>query len=177
MIERRSDERGAAMVLAMGVLAVLAVLAMVVMAVVMTEKRTSFAEYANDRSFYSADAAGEAGLAWIRRQSSPPALVDTLSHVAVATSYSTLSSDHLYRFDVRFVAQRFRPGWSVDYTDYEYMVEAKGASVQSSESAVDMGAMRVYREGYKHAIRTPCLWPPLPGGRPSRPRGPGPGRV
>ena len=148
MNEQRTNERGAAMVLAMGVLAVLAVLAMVVLAIVVTEKRTSYAEYSNDRSCYSADAAGEAGLAWIRRQASPPALVDSLNHVNLATGYTTLSSDHLYKYDVRFVQQRYRAGWSVDYMDYEYLVEAKGQSVQQSESAVDLGAMRVYREGY-----------------------------
>jgi Tfp pilus assembly protein PilX len=136
------------MVLVMGVLAVLAVLAMVVLNIVTTEKRTTFTEYTNNRSFYSADAAGEAGVAWIRRQGSPPALMDSLNHVSVATGYTALSNDHRYQFDVRFVQQRFRPGWSAEYLDYEYVVEARGASSQQSEAAVELGAVRVFREGY-----------------------------
>lgn len=148
MTERVSNERGAAMVLVMGVLTALAVLAMVVMAIVTSEKRTSFAEYTNNRSFYSADAAGEAGLAWIRRQASPPALVDSLNRVSVSAGYTALSNDHRFRYDVAFVQQRFRPGWSAEYLDYEYLVQAKGASVQNSEAAIDLGAVRVFREGY-----------------------------
>lgn len=143
-----SNERGAAMVLVLGVLATLAVLALVVMAVVVSEKRTQFAEYANDRSFYSADAAGEAGIAWIRKQSSPPAPVDSVNHVSVSSAYTNLSPDHRYKYDVKFVRKRFRPGWSVEYSDYEYTIEADGASVQDAEAAVEMGASRLFREGY-----------------------------
>lgn len=143
-----SNERGAAMVLVLGVLAALAVLAMVVMAVVVTEKRTQFNEYSNNRSFYSADAAGEAGVAWIRRQPDPPAVVDSLNHVSVSNAYTNLGADNRYRYDVKFVRARFRPGWSVEYRDYEYLVEASGASVQQAESAVELGAARLFREGY-----------------------------
>ena len=136
------------MVLVLGVLAALAVLAMVVMTIVTSEKRTQFTEYSNNRAFYSADAAGEAGVAWIRRQGSPPALVDSLSHVSVAGAYTALSNDHMFQYDVRYVRKRFRPGWSVEYKDYEYMVEARGASAQQTESAIELGAARLYREGY-----------------------------
>lgn len=147
MHERLSNERGAAMVLVLGVLAVLAVLAMVVMVIVTTEKRNSLAEYSNNRSFYSADAAGEAGVAWIRRLPSP-SLVDSLSRVSVAQGYTTLSKDHHYRYDVKFVRRQVRPGWSVEYNDYEYTVQATGVSVQKAEAAIELAATRVFREGY-----------------------------
>lgn len=148
MTNRPNNERGAAMVLVLGVLAALAVLAMVVMAIVVTEKRTQFAEYSNNRSFYSADAASEAGVAWLRRQEDPPSLVDSLNHVSVAAGYTALSDDHQYQYDVQFVRKRFRPGWPVEYKDYEFLVEARGASAQQSESAVELGAVRLYKEGY-----------------------------
>ena len=143
-----SNERGAALVLVLGVLGVLAVLALVVMRLVMSEKRTQFTDYANNRSFYSADAAGEAGLAWIRQQPSAPALVDSLSHVSVSDAYTALSNDHLYKYDVAFVRKKFRPGWSLEYKDYEYLIQANGMSAQQSESAVELGAMKMFREGY-----------------------------
>lgn len=143
-----TNERGAAMVLVLGVLAALAVLALVVMAAVVTEKRTHFTEYTNNRSFYSADAAGEAGLSWIRRQASPPSLVDTLSHVSVSTAYTNLGDDHRYKYDVKYVRTKFRPGWSVEFKDFEYLVEANGTSVQQAESAVELGATRLFKEGY-----------------------------
>lgn len=148
MLHSTSNERGAAMVLVLGVLAALAVLAMVVTAVVVTEKRTSHAEYDHQRAFYSADAAGEAGLAWIRNQPSPPALVDTLNRVAVAAAPVALAADHAYQYDVKYVRKAPRPGWSVEYKDFEYTVEARGASSRQAESAVELGAKRLFREGY-----------------------------
>jgi Tfp pilus assembly protein PilX len=148
MTMRTNDERGAAMVLVLGVLAALAVLALVVMTIVMSEKRTQLTEYSNDRSFYSADAAGEAGVAWIRRQASPPSLVDSLSHVSVSTAYTALSTDHQYKYDVKFTRKKFRPGWSVEYKEYEFLVEASGLSSQQAESAVELGASKTFREGY-----------------------------
>ena len=136
------------MLLVLGVLAALAVLAMVVMSITTSEKRTQFAEYSNNRAFYSADAAGEAGVAWIRRQGNPPVLVDSLNHVSVAGAYTALSTDHLYQYDVRYVRKRFRAGWGVEYKDYEYTVDAVGASAQQSESDIELKATRLYREGY-----------------------------
>lgn len=148
MTTRTTDERGAAMVLVLGVLAALAILALVVLSITVSEKKTESADYQNNRSFYSADAASEAGVAWIRRQPDPPALVDTLSHVSVSAAYTTLSDDDRYKYDVKFVRKRFRPGWSVEYKDYEYLVEASGASARQSEAAVELGASRLFREGY-----------------------------
>ena len=136
------------MVLAIGVLAVLAVLAAVIMTIVVAEKRTAFSEYANSRAFYSADAASEAGVNWIQHQASPPPLVDSLSRVSVAPGFTSLSSDHRYKYDVQFVRRRFRPGWSVEYKDFEYRVDATGASAQQSEAAIQVTATRLYREGY-----------------------------
>ncbi|MCC6348449.1 MAG: hypothetical protein IT347_02525 [Candidatus Eisenbacteria bacterium] len=148
MTTRMNDERGAAMVLVLGVLAALAVLALVVMNIVTGEKRTESTEYSNNRAFYSADAAGEAGVAWIRRQGNPPSLVDTSSHVSVSTAFTSLSNDNRYKFDVRYVRRRFLPGYSLDYRNYEYVVEASGASAQQAESAVELGATRPFKEGY-----------------------------
>jgi Tfp pilus assembly protein PilX len=148
MTTRTNDERGAAMVLVLGVLAALAILALVVMNITVSEKKTEANDYANNRSFYSADAASEAGVAWIRRQSNPPSLVDTLNHVSLSTAYTALADEDRYKYDVKYVRKRFRPGWSVEYKDYEYLVEARGASAQQTEAAVELGATRLFREGY-----------------------------
>lgn len=148
MYPRNTSERGTAMVLAIGVLAVLAVLALVVVAIVMAEKKTALSDYSASRSFYSADAATEAGVNWIRRQAVPAAIVDTASSVFVSNGYTALSSDHRYKFDVQYVDKRMRPGWSVEYKDYAYTVTATGASAQSAKADISVGATRLYREGY-----------------------------
>lgn len=142
------NERGAAMLLALGVMAVLAVLAIVVISIVIAEKRTSSTEYATDRAFYSADAAGEAGVNWLRRQLSPPALLDSLNGVRLRAGNTALADDHLYDFDVQYVRKQFRPGWSVEYKDYVYRVEATGNSAQNANAVIDLNATRLYREGY-----------------------------
>lgn len=148
MVDRMSNERGSAMVMALGALAVLAVIAIVVVAVVVSEKRTTFSEYNSSRSFYSADAATEAGVNWIRHQYTPAALVDTANHVFVANNYTVIGPNNGYRFDVQYIRKRYRPGWSVEYKDYEYRVDARGTSPQQSESAIEVRATRLYREGY-----------------------------
>lgn len=148
MTQRLASERGAAMVMALGVLAVLAVLALVVLSVVVSEKKTALSDYSGNRSFYAADAATEAAVNWIRRQSIPAPIVDASSNVFVANGYTSLSADHRYKHDIQFVRRRLRPGWSVEYKDYEYRISATGASAQASESAIEVSATRLYREGY-----------------------------
>lgn len=144
----RSDERGSALVMALGAIAVLALIAIVVIAVVVSEKRTSFSDYTGARSFYSADAASEAGVNWLRHEYTPAAVVDTSSHVFVSNSYTTIGSQGGYKFDVTYVRKRYRPGWSVEYKDYEYKVDGSGQSAQQAAAAIELHATRLYREGY-----------------------------
>jgi len=120
----------------------------VVLTVVISEKRTALSEYTNSRSFYSADAAGEAGVNWIRHQYFPPEVVDVSNHVSLAPGFTTLDGPNRYKYDVTFVRKRYRAGWSSDYKDYEFLVVASGASAQQSSSAINVGATRLYREGY-----------------------------
>jgi Tfp pilus assembly protein PilX len=148
MTKRLANERGSALVLAIGVLAILALLAVIVVSIASSEKWTEFAEYTHQRAFYSADAAGEAGLNWIRLQPNPPAIIDANNNVFVAGGFTPLSGDHNYKFDVQYVRKRFRAGWSLEYKDYEYAIDAEGASAKQSEAAIDIQALRLFREGY-----------------------------
>ena len=148
MTQRVTNERGSAMVLAIGVLAVLAVLAMVIVAVVISEKRTALADFSGTRSFYSADAASEAGINWLRNQPIPPQVIDVSNNVFLSAGFTALNTTNSYQYDIQYVSKRIRPGWSVEYKDYTYNVTATGASVQSSQSAISLGVSRLYREGY-----------------------------
>lgn len=149
MIHRSHDnERGSALVMALGALAVLAVIAIAVVAIVVSEKRTGSSEYAGSRAFYSADAASEAGVNWLRLQYSPPVQLDTLKRVRKDSTYTTMDYSNRYKCDVAFVKKRYRSGWSSEFKDYEYRVDASGASAQQSQSAIELKATRLYREGY-----------------------------
>ncbi|MGH7741696.1 MAG: pilus assembly PilX family protein [Candidatus Eiseniibacteriota bacterium] len=148
MTLRPNNERGSAMVLAIGVLAVLAVLAMVIVAVVVSEKRTALADFSGTRAFYSADAASEAGVNWIKNQAIPPQIIDINNNVYLAPGFTAMNTTSQYKYDIQFVRKAIRPGWSVEYKDYQYRITATGVSTQTSESAIDLGATRLYREGY-----------------------------
>jgi Tfp pilus assembly protein PilX len=136
------------MVLAIGVMAVLAVLALVIVAVVVSEKKTALADFSGSRSFYSADAASEAGINWLRNQIIPPQIIDVNNNVFLSAGFTALSANNQYRYDIQYVSKKVRPGWSVEYKDYTYNVTATGASAQSSQSAISLGVTRLYREGY-----------------------------
>jgi hypothetical protein len=148
MSERQLNERGSVMVLVLGIVAALTGLALIIVAIASSDKWTSFFEYTNSRAFYSADAASEAGINWIRMQSSPPPVLDGNGRVRVAGGFTPLSGDHNYKSDIKFVRKRFRPGWSLEYKDYEYDIEAAGTSAKESEAAVDVRASRLFKEGY-----------------------------
>ncbi len=149
MTEQRECERGSAMILTLAVVAGLALLAMIVVSIATSAKWTEFAEYTHSRAFYSADAAGEAAINWIRFQPSPPAIIDGQNHVFVAGGATVLSANHSYQYDVQFVRKRFREGWSLDYKDYEYLIDADGASAQQSEAAIEVRVTRLFKEGYQ----------------------------
>jgi hypothetical protein len=143
-----SNDKGIAMVTALAFITCLALLAAIIIAVAISEKWTSSNEYAHDRSFYSADAASEAGINWLRAQNSPPGILDGQNHVYVPNGYSQLSSDHLYQFQITYVRKMTRPGWGPEYKDFEYGIKAVGSSSQQSGSEIAVQARRLFKEGY-----------------------------
>lgn len=148
MNEPCKNERGAALVLALTVLTVLALMALLAGSIVVTEMRTDASGYSASRSFYSADAATEAGVNWIRQQLIPAAAVDSLNDVVVNNAYTTLKDSNRYRFNIQFLRRSHRPGWGIEYKDYEYRVDATGASAVAGEAGCQLGVTRLYREGY-----------------------------
>jgi hypothetical protein len=142
------NERGSVMVLVLGIVAALTGMALIVVAIASSDKWTSFFEYTNTRAFYSADAASEASLGWLRTQASPPPILDGNRRVRTGAGFIALGADHGYKSDIKFVRKRFAPGWSLEYKNYEYDIEADGASARESEAAVDVRAMRLFKEGY-----------------------------
>jgi hypothetical protein len=145
---RPAAERGSALVMVLGALTVLALIAILIVGVVISEKKTSFSSYTGARSFYSADAASEAGVNWLQHQYSPAAILDSVSHVYVGGSYTAIDAQSGYKFDVSYIRKRYRPGWSVEYKDYEYKVDASGQSSPQAAAAIELHATRLYREGY-----------------------------
>lgn len=152
MLHSRHDERGSAMVMALGALAVLAVIAIAIVAIVVAEKRAGLSDYSGSRAFYSADAASEAGVNWIKHQGSPPIPVDSLKYFGM-DSLATLGTSDTYRFDVEpppypSPRKRYRSGWTREWVDYEFRVQASGASARQSQADIELGATKLFRRGY-----------------------------
>jgi hypothetical protein len=143
-----AEERGSALVLILGSLLVFSALAIIAVSIVTSDKRSAATEYTHNKAFYSADAATEAGLNWLLMQPTPPPLLDADSNVRLAGAPTGLGAGHEYSFGVQYVTKRFRAGWTLDYRDYEFNVEADGASARQAAASVDLVATRLYREGY-----------------------------
>ena len=142
------DNRGTAMVMTLLIITCLALLAVIIVSVSVLEKKTTFNEYTAMRSFYSADAGSEAAVNWLVLQTFPPDIVDAENHVFVPTDFSELSSDHRYQFEITYTRKMIRPGWGLQYKDFEYGITAQGASVQESESEIALQARKLFKEGY-----------------------------
>lgn len=143
-----ANNEGYAMVVALSFITGLALLATIIVAVATSEKKTSFNDFTYSRSFYSADAGGEAAINWLRLQTSPP-IKDNVNNVFVPTGFDTLTADHKYKHNVAYTRKRPRAGWDFkQYKDFEYKVEADGSSVQQSEAEVELQVLRLFREGY-----------------------------
>jgi len=143
-----TNNKGSALVVSLLMITGLAVIAGIIVVIAATEKQSTFNENAHARAFYSADAGGEAAINWIRIQNSPPGFVDASNNVYIAGGYQYLTSDHKYKFDIQFTGKRLRPGWSHEYKDFDYTIDADGESVQESRSALEIRSTRLFKEGY-----------------------------
>lgn len=143
-----ANNTGYAMVITLAFITALGLLAAIIISVATTEKQTTFNETTHAQAFYSADAGGEAAINWLRFQNTPPPEVDNAAHVYVPTGYTALTSNNDYRYDIAYQGKQYRPGWSHHYKDFRYQIESDGASTQNSEAAVEVQALRLYREGY-----------------------------
>lgn len=143
------DESGSALLLAIGVLVILAGIAAVIVSIAVSEKKSQFAEFTHDRAFYSADAAGEGGINWLKNQTTVPPYLDGLNNVYLSAGYTPLSTGHSYKYDVRWMSKQQASGWGKGYFNNEYLISAAGASVQQADAAVEVDATRLYKEGYQ----------------------------
>lgn len=142
------NEDGLAMVIALLFVTVLGVLAAIITGVATTEKNTSFNDQTYTRTFYSADAGGEAAVNWLRFQNGPPDLLDEGKNVHIPTGYDSLAYDSKYKYGVVYERKRLRPGWSTNYKDFEYSITSDGATIRKSEAQIEVDAMRLFKEGY-----------------------------
>ncbi len=145
---RNDGREGFAMVTALLVVLVLSVLAVGAVWLATSEKKTTMAEATHVQSVFSADAGGEAAINFIRVSDAPPQILD-FTTMAVRTQPNTsLEGSQEYNYDVNFVRKSPKPGWGVDYLDYDYNVAALGGAGRQGNSGVAVVVSRLFKEGY-----------------------------
>jgi hypothetical protein len=84
----------------------------------------------------------------LRLQASPPAILD-FNNMSVRTQGLTgLDGSQTYEYACRFLTRRPRPGWGIEFMDYDYEITTRGEAGQDGQSGVQLIAGRLYREGY-----------------------------
>ena len=153
MTNRNPDEsttgrEGFAMVTALLVVLVLSVLAVGATWLATSEKKTTTAESQHMRSMFAADAGGESAINFVRTSDSPPQILD-FGTMAVRNQPTTaLDGTQQFTYDVNFNGKRPKPGWGVEYLDYDYNIGAQGQASRQGQSGVQVVVSRLYKEGY-----------------------------
>jgi hypothetical protein len=127
---------------------VLSVLAVGAAWLASTERRTSFAESVHISSIFSADAGGEAGINFLRLADGPPLIIDPADSTVHTQGTTAIQGVQEYEFEARYRAKRPKPGWGIEFLDYDYTVVSTGRAALASRTNVALLASRLFKEGY-----------------------------
>ena len=147
-LSQTPDREGFALVTTLLIVMVLSVLAVAVAWMATSEKKISFAEGVHVRSVYSADAGGEAGINFLRLADSPPQIIDVSDNSVLAIGETAVLNSQTYAYDCFYWGKSPRPGWGVEFKDYDYRVASTGRASTNGESQIQLIASRLFKEGY-----------------------------
>lgn len=142
------NREGFALVTTLLIVLVLSVLAVAVAWMATSEKKISFAEGVHVSSVMAADAGGEAGINFLRLSDSPPAIIDYADSAVINIGETAVVNSQTFEFDCFYSGKSPRPGWGVEFMDYDYQVASTGRSSVKGESNVQLIASRLFKEGY-----------------------------
>lgn len=146
--ETAVNREGFAMVTTLLVVLILSVLAVGVSWIASSEKKTTFAEGVHVRSVFAADAGGEAAINFIRMSTTPPPILDFSSNTVRIQGSTTLQGSESYDYDTRYMQKRAKPGWGLEYLDYDYRIASHGTASRLGQSGVELVISRLFKEGY-----------------------------
>lgn len=141
------DRRGFALVSTLLIILVVSILALGVAWLGSSERKTSFAEGVHIRSVLAADAGSEAGINFLRFADIPPAL-SSADGVVAGTERISLVNSQAFEFQCVFVGKSFRPGWGVEFPDFDYHIQSTGYASTKGEGHVEVLASRMFKTGY-----------------------------
>lgn len=144
-----SRREGFALVSALLIVLVLAVIGLGAAWLASGERRCSFADSVHTRALLSADAGGEAAINFLRLSEEPPLVTDYVSLTVQSVGDTPLEGSQDYAYSCRFLGQRPKPGWGIEWLDFEYGVDARGGASTEGRSDVEMIVSKLYyQEGY-----------------------------
>ncbi len=142
------NREGFALITTLLVVLILSVLAVGAVWMASSEKKTTFAEGVHVASVFAADAGGEAGINFIRVSDSPPNILDFGTMNVRVQPVTALEGSQAYTYDANYLQKRPKPGWGINYLDYDYRIGSRGTASRQGSSGVDVVVSRLYREGY-----------------------------
>jgi hypothetical protein len=142
------DREGFALVTSLLIILVLSLIAIAAVILSSTEKQTSFAESVHNSAVFSADSGGEAAIHFLRLSDSPPKIIDFVDGTVHSEADEQVMESQEFDFECQYVRKRPKPGWGVNFLDYDYRVESEGRASTQGRSDVDLVASRLFREGY-----------------------------
>ena len=147
--ERSAEGRdGFALVTTLLIILVLGVIALGAAWLASGERKVSHAESVHSRALFAADSGAEAAINFIRLTDDPPPITDFTDLTVRDQATTPVEAGQRYAYNCRFQRKRPRPGWGTEYVDYDYAVTANGAAGSDGQSAVQIVASRLFREGY-----------------------------
>jgi len=142
------DRQGFAMVTTLLIVLVMSVLAVGIAWLASSEKKMSFAESVHITSVFSADAGGESGINFIRMSDTPPQIIDFADRTVRTQAETVIAGSQTYDYECRYLQKRPRPGWGVNFKDYDYRIASHGEASLKGESGVQLVTSRLFKEGY-----------------------------
>lgn len=143
-----ADRAGFAMATTLLIVLVLSVIAVGAAWLASSERKTSFAEGVHMEALFSADAGTEDAINFLRLSEEPPPIVDFVDNEVRDQGRTALQGTQAYDYRCRYLRKQPRPGWGIEYLDYDYSVMSSGAASREGRSDVQVVASRLFREGY-----------------------------
>jgi len=144
----RPDREGFALVTSLLIILVLSLVAVAAVILSSTEKQTTFAESVHNSAVFAADAGSESAIHFLRMSDTPPKIVDFADGMVQNETAAPVVGSQEFDYECLYQRKRPKPGWGVNFLDYEYRVESTGRASTQGRSDVDLIASRLFREGY-----------------------------
>lgn len=145
---RAAGRDGFALATTLLIVLVLSVIAVGAAWLASSERKTSFAEGVHMEAIFSADAGTEDAINFLRLREEPPAILDPVDNEVRDQGRTGLQGTQAYAYNCRYLRKMPRPGWGIEYLDYDYGVLSSGAAAREGRSDVRVVASRLFREGY-----------------------------